>query len=73
MPNDFGKWLDDCYYEFRDEIFDAVYDATLKTLNEAKNNAPVDTGYLRRSIRMEIEQSGDSYSGTVYSGAEYSL
>ena len=67
------KWLDDIYYELQENAYDAIYDAVTKTLRDAKENAPVDTGYLRRSIFMEIDQSGDSYTGTVYCGAEYGL
>lgn len=70
---EFEEWLDDIYYELRDDVSKLIVEAGEVALRSAKDNAPVDTGYMRRNIRMEVEQSGDNITSTVYSNAEYSL
>ena len=50
----------------------ATTKATLDTQTEARRRAPVDTGYLRSSITVDLAQmGGDVVAGEVTAGANY--
>ena len=68
-----AKWTDDLYYELFDEACELAYEAGTKTLNSAKNLCPVETGYLRRGIMMDVDQTGETYSVTINCTAHYGL
>lgn len=68
---EFDKWLDDVYSEIEAGVQQITEYVAESTLKDAKNNTPVDTGYLRRSIQMNVEDGG--MASTVYAGAEYAL
>lgn len=53
------------------EAKNVVAKNTAEMQEKAKKFAPVDTGHLRRSIKMEIKASG--HVGEVTSGAEYAI
>lgn len=53
------------------EAKNVVAKNTAEMQEKAKNFAPVDTGYLRRQIKMAIKASG--HVGEVTSGAEYAI
>ena len=49
----------------------ATVKATLDTQAQARELAPVDTGYLRSSLAVETGASGTSVYGQVTAGANY--
>ena len=48
-----------------------MQDACTEVVNEAKDNAPKDTGALRRSIQSKVESSNNEVVGIVFSPLEY--
>lgn len=66
------KWLGvELPRDLQTEFKKIVKDYTVKTVETAKENAPVDTGYLEGSINYKILDSG--FTGVVYVGAEYGI
>lgn len=61
------KVLNDANY--KDIIGEVIRDTTLYAEGEAKEECPVDTGYLMNSHSTEI----DEQNGTVYNSADYWL
>lgn len=49
----------------------AVAQATALVESSAKSICPVDTGNLRRSIHMKVEERGREVVGTVFTASEY--
>lgn len=58
--------------KWRSKANAAVLSATTAALQAAQQRAPVDTGRLRRGIRMELSRN-DGMEGKVRSDAPYSL
>lgn len=62
-------------YDYRDEVQDEVRRIVAETCYllqaEARNRAPVDTGFLRSSITVDIYNNG--FSGRVQVGSEYAV
>lgn len=62
-------------YDYRDEVQDEVRRIVAETCYllqaEARNRAPVDTGFLRSSITVEIYNNG--FSGRVSIGSDYAV
>ena len=54
-----------------DNLITAVERGCQCVVRDAKQNAPKDTGELRRSIQYEIDTIGDSIEGTVFAAVEY--
>ena len=52
-------------------IEEAVTKSCLLVEREAKNNCPVDTGALRRSIETNIESGSNSVTGEIFSPLDY--
>lgn len=50
-----------------------IQKATQKVQRSAKHNAPVDTGYLKRSIYRDTTKRGSEVVGRVYAVAEYAI
>lgn len=63
--SDCRKALDDKIYN--EVVEDVIRDTTLYAEGEAKEECPVDTGYLMNSHSTEI----DGARGTVYNSADY--
>lgn len=57
--------------DVEDQAKDIVKQATLQTERNAKQLAPVDTGYMRNSISSSFTHGG--LVGTVTANAEYAL
>ncbi|MCL2094772.1 HK97 gp10 family phage protein [Candidatus Saccharibacteria bacterium] len=59
------------------EIDGAIRQATVKSTGivqaDAKQNAPVDTGNLKSSIKMNVEQNDESTTGTVSTATKYGM
>ncbi|MCA1025784.1 HK97 gp10 family phage protein [Cytobacillus kochii] len=55
--------------EVQEQTKELVRETTLAIEADAKNLAPIDTGYLRRNIKSKIENGG--HIGVVTSNAEY--
>lgn len=49
----------------------AVNDATKLVYGQAKELAPVDSGYLAGSIHMQVKDTGKELQGRVYTNLEY--
>lgn len=67
--------LDKCIAKF-DKMKDVdmkpfITKATQLVQRTAKDNAPVDTGYLKRSIGREVIGKGKGVYGRVYTSTEY--
>lgn len=54
-----------------DNLVKALGDACAIVEADAKKRAPKDTGELRRSITSEIEATGSTINGVVYTPLEY--
>lgn len=56
--NRWNRWVDDLPEEVKEDAKVAVKEAGYMTEADAKQNAPVDQGDLRRSINTTIEENG---------------
>lgn len=65
----FRKWLKQADSGIAKELKDTLISYTGSIEDLAKQLCPVDTGYLRQSISMEIKKGG--YEGIVRVGAYY--
>lgn len=55
--------------EVESEVKSITKEVAYKIERDAKQNAPVDTGYLRNSIQTEIEDDG--YYARIFTATEY--
>lgn len=67
------KWLEEEAEYLVEHVDSLVTYYTTETARRAKLNCPVDTGYLRRSIKYKFYKNGDFVTGEVYVGAEYGI
>jgi len=56
---------------FGEPMLNAMRDATLYVLRDAKKLAPVDTGRLRASITPEVRSENEAIMGVIGSNVEY--
>lgn len=62
--------LDDMENGLKDAVNEGIRDAALDVETKAKQNCPVNTGELRRSIETQIED-GDIITATIGTNKEY--
>lgn len=55
------------------EVLEMVKEATLIVHGQAKILAPVDTGNLRNSIHMSIDETDENATGKVFTNCEYAV
>lgn len=65
------RWVDSISAQAEQEVKDLIADTAYKIEADAKMLVPVDTGYLRNSIKTTIE--GDGLSAQVGTATEYAL
>lgn len=67
----FMRYLDNLETEIEQKAKLIVRDTTLKAMEDARRNAPVDTGYMRNHILATFESNG--LVGLVTANADYSI
>ncbi|WP_203246337.1 HK97-gp10 family putative phage morphogenesis protein [Sporosarcina beigongshangi] len=67
----FMAWATNAPRELNDAARQAVKNRTLEMEANAKAQAPVDTGTLRRSINSQISETSGSITGEVSTNLEY--
>jgi HK97 gp10 family phage protein len=69
--NSWTRWVDSISAQAEQEVKDLIAETAYKIEADAKQLAPVDTGYLRNSITTTIE--GDGLTASVGTSTEYAL
>jgi hypothetical protein len=72
LSDESKRWMRKFPVSFKKGFYKGIQEAMLIAEREAKKNAPVLTGTLRRSIRSEVDDTGLETVGSLFSNLIYS-